>query len=301
MTLQEILADIKSPRKKKVILDTDTFNEVDDQFAVAYAYLSDKIDLLAVNAAPFHNEKCSSFAEGMELSYQEIHKILALTDPDYKTPVFRGSCERITDTKTYVESPACDNIIKTVHESDEPIYVVAIGCCTNIASAIMKDPSIMENMIFVWLGANELKMDHSHEFNLSQDVRAGQIVVNNPDLKLLLCPAWCVTGSLTANIEMIYDLKGHNALCDYLAANVEECYEQAGRPEGWLRIIWDIGLPAVMDIPECATIKTITSPVLTDDLRHGIDSTRHEILYLDALNKDMIFERTWSILKTANK
>ena len=36
-------------------------------------------------------------------------------------------------------------------------------------------------------------------------------------LKLLLCPAWCVTGSLTANIEMIYDLKGHNALCDYLA------------------------------------------------------------------------------------
>ena len=35
MTLQEILADIKSPRKKKVILDTDTFNEVDDQFAVA--------------------------------------------------------------------------------------------------------------------------------------------------------------------------------------------------------------------------------------------------------------------------
>ena len=117
MTLQEILADIKSPRKKKVILDTDTFNEVDDQFAVAYAYLSDKIDLLAVNAAPFHNEKCSSFAEGMELSYQEIHKILALTDPDYKTPVFRGSCERITDTKTYVESPACDNIIKTVHES----------------------------------------------------------------------------------------------------------------------------------------------------------------------------------------
>ena len=165
----------------------------------------------------------------------------------------------------------------------------------------MKDPSIMENMIFVWLGANELKMDHSHEFNLSQDVRAGQIVVNNPDLKLLLCPAWCVTGSLTANIEMIYDLKGHNALCDYLAANVEECYEQAGRPEGWLRIIWDIGLPAVMDIPDCATIKTITSPVLTDDLRHGIDSTRHEILYLDALNKDMIFERTWSILKTANK
>ena len=141
MTSHEYIKSQLMPRLGKVdcVLDTDTYNEVDDQFAVAYSYLSDKIDLLAVNAAPFHNEKCSSFEEGMELSYQEIQKILALTDPDYKTPVFRGSCQRIPDTKTYVESPACDNIIKTVHESDEPVYVVAIGCCTNIASAVMKE------------------------------------------------------------------------------------------------------------------------------------------------------------------
>ena len=55
MTREEMLADIKSGRRKKLILDTDTYNEIDDQFALTWCYLSDNIDLMAVNAAPFNN------------------------------------------------------------------------------------------------------------------------------------------------------------------------------------------------------------------------------------------------------
>jgi purine nucleosidase len=37
-----------------MVLDTDTFNEIDDQFALGYALLSpDRLDLKAVYAAPF--------------------------------------------------------------------------------------------------------------------------------------------------------------------------------------------------------------------------------------------------------
>ena len=40
--------------KNKIILDTDTANEIDDQFALAWALLSsDKIDLLGVTAEPY--------------------------------------------------------------------------------------------------------------------------------------------------------------------------------------------------------------------------------------------------------
>ena len=45
MTIEQFLADIKSGRTKKVILDTDAFNEIDDQYAIAYCYLADSIDL----------------------------------------------------------------------------------------------------------------------------------------------------------------------------------------------------------------------------------------------------------------
>lgn len=40
-----------------VILDTDTFNEIDDQFALAYMLKSpDKFNIKAITAAPFHNK-----------------------------------------------------------------------------------------------------------------------------------------------------------------------------------------------------------------------------------------------------
>ncbi len=70
MTVREILADIKSDRKKKVIIDTDAYNEIDDQYAIAYSYYSEKIDILAIHAAPFENEKSDNMEYGMEMSYK---------------------------------------------------------------------------------------------------------------------------------------------------------------------------------------------------------------------------------------
>ena len=69
ITIREILADIKSDRKKKVVLDTDTFNEIDDQYALAYCYVCDKIDLVAVHAAPYFNDRSTSFEDGMIKDY----------------------------------------------------------------------------------------------------------------------------------------------------------------------------------------------------------------------------------------
>ena len=56
MNIREILDDIKSARKKKVILDTDAYNEIDDQFAIAYFYYSKKVDLLAVCAEHYMHD-----------------------------------------------------------------------------------------------------------------------------------------------------------------------------------------------------------------------------------------------------
>lgn len=50
-----------------VVLDTDTYNEIDDQYALAYLIKSEeKLHLKAVYAAPFHNEKSSGPEDGME-------------------------------------------------------------------------------------------------------------------------------------------------------------------------------------------------------------------------------------------
>ena len=67
--------------KIDVVLDTDAYNEVDDQFAIAYMLRSsDRLNTCAIYAAPFFNSLSSSPADGMEKSYAEILKILSLCE-----------------------------------------------------------------------------------------------------------------------------------------------------------------------------------------------------------------------------
>jgi purine nucleosidase len=60
-----------------MVLDTDTFNEIDDQFAATYALITqERIRVEALYAAPFFKELSSGPKDGMEKSYREIEKIL---------------------------------------------------------------------------------------------------------------------------------------------------------------------------------------------------------------------------------
>ena len=91
-----------------VVLDTDTYNEIDDQFALAFLVKSpEKLRLRAVNAAPFFNTKSSGPGDGMEKSYAEIMKILTLMHrEDLKGIVKKGSTAYLPSETEPVDSPA---------------------------------------------------------------------------------------------------------------------------------------------------------------------------------------------------
>ena len=92
-----------------MVLDTDAYNEIDDQFAIAYALRSaDKLNLTALYAAPFFNAHSSGPRDGMEKSYDEILKLLALAGE--KRDVFRGSETYLPDEKTPVLSDAARDL-----------------------------------------------------------------------------------------------------------------------------------------------------------------------------------------------
>lgn len=300
MTIQEILADIKSDRKKKVVLDTDTFNEIDDQYALAYCYVSDCMDLVAVHAAPYFNDRSVSFEDGMIKSYNEIKKVLSLIDPDYTVPVFEGSRTTIELSGDIVDSPAARNLIEVVKSSDEIVYVLAIGAITNVTSALLMDPTIKDNMCVIWLGGNQLDSNNLGEFNLVQDFTAGQMLLNS-GVPVLLCPAWCVTCVLTTNYEEVCTLKGHNKVCDYLFEITDQVYKVAGSRPDWIRTIWDIAAPAIIDHPDCAEIEIVPTPVFTDQRVYAFDSTRHKMLYLKSIDRDKVYKATWETLFSIDK
>lgn len=302
MNIREILDDIKSPRKKKVILDTDAHNEIDDQYAIAYCYLSDSMDVVAACAEHYWHDsmpesETNNPEYGMYASYEEIKKILNFCDSDYKTPVFKGSTTTMDKVGGAVESEAADAIIRIARESDEIVYVLAIGAITNVSSAIMKAPDIREKICVIWLGCNQFHLGHPMEFNLSQDIEAGRYLFDCA-VPLVVVPACWVTSILCVGIDQVRDLRGHNALGDYLADITEERYEMAGKYEGWARTIWDIGAPAIIETPENCEFDVVKAPIITDDVKYAFDDSRHEVIVVNELKRDPIVKRTWELIKS---
>ena len=143
MELEKILEDLKTERIKKVIVNSDTFNEMDDQYAIAYALKNtDRISVRALYAAPFLNENSLSPADGMEKSYDEIVKLQKLMR-DESVPVYKGSRSFMADPFTPVKSEAAEFIIEE-SKKFPGLTVIGIGAATNIASALLLDDTLLD-------------------------------------------------------------------------------------------------------------------------------------------------------------
>ena len=71
-----------------MVLDTDTYNEIDDQFAVVYSLISRPVHVEAIYAAPFFNSRSNGPGDGMHKSYEEILRLLEQLDVDRHEPIF---------------------------------------------------------------------------------------------------------------------------------------------------------------------------------------------------------------------
>lgn len=235
------LKNLEVPKGRvDVVLDTDAYNEIDDQFAISYLLRSpERVNMLAFFAAPFHNQNSEGPEDGMLKSYAEIKKLLALANAD--VPVFEGSRGYLPDEHTPVPSPAADELIRlaSLHTPDSPLYVVAIGAITNVASAFLKEPSIVKNTVVVWLGGHAHHMDNTAEFNMKQDVAAARVVMRSEAPFVQLPCDGVVSEFRVSGADLREWLIGKNPLADYLAKNtISAMSRKQGRP--WTRVIWDV-------------------------------------------------------------
>lgn len=246
MTDEALLRKLEHPETKvDAVLDTDCYNEIDDQFALSYLLQSpEKIRTRAVYAAPFLNEKAVSPADGCEKSYQEILHILALNRrEDLRDVAFRGSERYLPDERTPVDSPAARDLVTRAmrYPEDRPLYVIAIGAITNVASAILMCPAIVNHIVVIWLGGHALFWPDNKEFNLNQDIAAARVIYGSR-LPLIQLPCMGVVSAFTTTgPELEYHLGGgRNALCDYLVRHTEEEVKIFHGGPTWSRAIWDV-------------------------------------------------------------
>ena len=286
-----------------VVLDTDTYNEIDDQFALAYLLRADdRLNCRAVCAAPFHNTRSTGPADGMEKSYDEIVKLLKLCQREDLMPhVFKGSTAFLSDERTPILSDAAREIVRLANEytAENPLYVVAIGAITNVASAILMDGSITDKMVVVWLGGHALHWKDTREFNMKQDIAAARVVFGC-GVPLVQLPCCGVVSSFAiSQPELERWLIGVNPLCDYLATNTIEYMNAQHSRKVWSKVIWDVTAVAWLlnDGGRFMAERIIHAPIPEYDGRYSLSEDTHFIKYVWNINRDRLFEDLFTRLR----
>lgn len=291
----KLLKRLEFPKGRvPVVIDTDTYNEVDDQFALSYLIKSEeKLDLKAIYAAPFWNQNSESPEDGMEKSYNEILTLLKLMKrEDLNSIVFKGSRDYMQSESEPVLSPAAEDLAKRAMEYTEenPLYVVAIGCITNVASAMLINPEIINRIVIVWLGGNAHHWPRNVEFNLTQDLAAARIVFGSGVALVQLPCMGVVSGFKISGPELKHHFEGKNELCDYLAKTVFDEMETYDHPETWSRVIWDVTAVGWLLDEGFMNSSLVHSPIPEYGHRYSFDSNRHFMRYVYDINRDSLFD-----------
>ena len=273
------------------ILDTDTFNEIDDQFALVQMLFSkERINVQSINAAPFSmNNRSDNPEKGMELSYDEILRLLEKVKFQKDNFVFKGSKKYVGFEKKPVNSPAADNIIESALKCSDknPLYVIAIGAISNVASALLKEPKIIDKIVVVWLGGNALYWPQNEEFNLKQDVGGAQVLFDS-GVSLVMVPCKGVTSHLISTVPEIEKyIESQGAIGKFLAMRFKEYNDNH---KGWSKEIWDMAAVGFVINDKWAPTNIIPSPILLDDMKWKIDSNRHPIKIVYEIKRDAILK-----------
>lgn len=288
--------------KVRVVLDTDTYNEIDDQYAVAYAMLSpSSMTVEAIYAAPYLNRRSASSGDGMEKSYDEILRVLDRIGKTGAVKVLKGSSRFIKEAGKPVDSPAARDLIERALAADEMLYVPTVGAPTNVASALRIEPKIKDKITVVWLGGRPPHFDNATEFNLMQDPPASQTLLDS-GVRLVLVPTTNISEMLrTTTAELEKFIKGKSAIGDYLYEIFVE-YAREGKRDfskPWSKVIWDISAVAWLIEPKWVSTEVISSPILTDDLKWKPTTDRHPIRVANHIDRDAVFGDLFAKLAAA--
>lgn len=273
--------------KINVILDTDTYNECDDQFALAYLLKSqDKFNVEAITIAPFQNHWIPSDDSGIELSYEEAKKVCELSGIKSDNLIFKGATDYIKNG--YSKRNDAVNKIIEIALKNEKTYILGIGAITNIALAISYEPQIIDKIEVIWLGGHTLlNKNNLNEANF-KDVEAVKMVFES-NVKLTVVPCRGVASNLYTSIyELDKYIKGKNELCDYLYKTFETVVSKREILLRWR--LWDVAVIAYMVNKEWFEIFETNCPDINEDTSYVVNTNNRKITMINYFDSCEIYK-----------
>jgi purine nucleosidase len=221
---------MESANRRRVIIDTDAKNEADDQFAIVHALLSPSLDVRGLIAAHFGMSRSD---RSMQESREEIDLLLHLMSLERQVTVANGATSGISDEQTPRDSAGAQLIIaeSKLASPTEPLFVAFLGPLTDMASAILLDPNLVDReVVVIWIGGvgyGGVETYPGVEFNLRNDIAAANVVYESG------ITVWQVPSNVYSQVSVSYTeleekIGGTSKLADYLINQTVE----------WNRTYW---------------------------------------------------------------
>jgi hypothetical protein len=233
---------------------------------------------------------------GMARSHDEIVTVFDKLGLDSQGRVFRGSEGYLSAHDRPLRSDAVEHLIATARSTPpgETLYVVAMGCVTNIASALLLAPDIVERIVVVWTsGYPSCAPQVNHSFNLEQDLIATQVLLDS-GVPLVYLPGFHVGAQLRLSLpEMERHVQGRGAIGNHLhhlythnplwnLAGIDSDYAHS-----W--VIWDVITLAWLMQPGWVPSDLVRTPTIGEDKVWRQAPGRHWMREAHAVARDAIF------------
>jgi purine nucleosidase len=230
----------------------------------------------------------------MELSYHEIRRVFDACGMGDRRAL-RGAAGYLVDGETPLVTEAAEAIVDLAKSDGGPLYIAALGCVTNIASAMLMAPEIVRDIVVVWTSGYPSAAPHCNRpsLNMVQDLAASRVLFDSGVPHVYL-PGYHVGAQLKISLpEMERFVKGRGAIGDYLhhlfthnPLHQMFALEDTAR-RTW--VIWDIINIAWLINPDWVPTYMTTSPRLDEGLFWRKDPDRPAMREAFDVQRDEIF------------
>ncbi len=277
--------------RRRVIIDTDAKNEADDQFAIVHALLSPSLEVRGLIAAHFGMSRSD---RSMEESRAEIDLLLQLMGLEQQVTVANGAPSGIPDEQTPRDSAGAQLIIaeSKLASPEEPLFVAFLGPLTDMASAILLDPGLVDReVVVVWIGGVGYGGVESYpgvEFNLRNDIAAANVVYDSG------ITVWQVPSNVYSQVSVSYTeleekIGGTSKLADYLINQTVE-WNRTYWPEPIeSRSLGDSPAISLMLYPRGGNFRIVPAPRFGQE-GHYLPGSGHPIRVVESVDVRFLLE-----------
>lgn len=244
----------------RLLIDADTANEVDDAYAIVRAIIEPSFDVVGLNSTQWQVSHYATPETLMDSQRMNNAILDHLGRRDIPHP--KGAYRRLHDWGDMAQhSAAAYHIIKEAHATPdgEKLTVAVLGAQTNLASALLIDPTIAPKLDVHLLGTQydfDRQIWTKRDFNCVMDIQAIEVVLNQPDLELHVIPVNVASAMKFGRAEMEAKLTGRHPVADYLR-RVWIRHNDGARTE---RTIWDLSVIACLIDPSFGEVVTVARP-----------------------------------------